>query len=115
VPSRRHWQIVVLALAINWHNSGDLVTAAQSLGFGVLPIDVPLSAKRQFQLFCSEHFPGLSDILDCLAADQLWALLYSSLCASSLSIATNLMAKAPPFALVASVTVTSSLHSTIAP
>jgi hypothetical protein len=36
---------------------------------------VPLSAKRQFQLFCSEHFPGLADILDCLAADQLWALL----------------------------------------
>src|ERR1700680_1864221 len=25
--------------------------------------------------FCSEHFPGLADILDCLAADQLWALL----------------------------------------
>jgi hypothetical protein len=38
-------------------------------------IDVPLSAKRQFQLFCSEHFPDLADILDCLAADQLWALL----------------------------------------
>jgi hypothetical protein len=37
-------------------------------------IDV-LSAKRQFQLFCSEHFPDLADILDCLAADQLWALL----------------------------------------
>jgi hypothetical protein len=36
---------------------------------------VPLSAKRQFQLFCSEHFPGLADILDRLAADQLWALL----------------------------------------
>ena len=41
----------------------------------ILHIDVPLSAKRQFQLFCSEHFPGLADILDCLAADQLWALL----------------------------------------
>ena len=41
----------------------------------ILRIDVPLSAKRQFQLFCSEHFPGLADILDCLAADQLWALL----------------------------------------
>jgi len=25
----------------------------------ILRIDVPLSAKRQFQLFCSEHFPGL--------------------------------------------------------
>jgi hypothetical protein len=41
----------------------------------ILHIDVPLSAKRQFLLFCSEHFPGLADILDCLAADQLWALL----------------------------------------
>jgi hypothetical protein len=41
----------------------------------ILRIDVPLSAKRQFQLFCSEHFPGLADILDCLAAHQLWALL----------------------------------------
>jgi hypothetical protein len=41
----------------------------------ILHIDVPLWAKRQFQLFCSEHFPGLADILDCLAADQLWALL----------------------------------------
>jgi hypothetical protein len=41
----------------------------------ILRIDVPLSAKRQFQLFCSEHFHGLVDILDCLAADQLWALL----------------------------------------
>jgi hypothetical protein len=36
---------------------------------------VPLSAKRQFQLFCSGHFPGLADILGCFAADQLWALL----------------------------------------
>lgn len=36
---------------------------------------MPLSAKRQFQLFCSEHSPGLADILYCLAADQLWALL----------------------------------------
>jgi hypothetical protein len=41
----------------------------------ILRIDVPLSAKRQFQLFCSEHFSGLADILDCLAANQLWALL----------------------------------------
>ena len=36
---------------------------------------MPLSAKRQFQIICSEHFPGLADILDRLAADQLWALL----------------------------------------
>ena len=36
---------------------------------------MPLSAKGQFQLFCSEHFPGLADILGCLVADQVWALL----------------------------------------
>ena len=36
---------------------------------------MPLSAKRQFQLFCSEHFHGLADILDRLDTDQLWALL----------------------------------------
>ena len=36
---------------------------------------MPLSAKRQFQLFCSEHFPGFVDILDRLDTDQLWALL----------------------------------------
>ena len=41
----------------------------------ILHIEVPLSAKRQFQLFCSEHFPGLANIIDCLAADQIWALL----------------------------------------
>src|ERR1700751_780887 len=48
---------------------------AQVEALRILHIDVPLSAKRQFQLFCSEHFPGLADILDCLAANQLWALL----------------------------------------
>jgi hypothetical protein len=48
---------------------------AQVEALRILRIDVPLSAKRQFQLFCSEHFPGLADIVDCLAADQLWALL----------------------------------------
>jgi hypothetical protein len=36
-----------------------------------LHIEVPLSAKRQFQLFCSEHFPGLADIIDCLALTAL--------------------------------------------
>ena len=41
----------------------------------ILHVEVPLSAKRQFQLFCSEHFPGLANIIDCLAADQVWALL----------------------------------------
>jgi hypothetical protein len=53
----------------------DSVLEAQVEAFRILSIDVPLSAKRKFQLFCSEHFPGLADILDCLAADQLWALL----------------------------------------
>ena len=53
----------------------DSLLQAQVEAFRILRIDVPLSAKRQFQLFCSEHFPGLADILDCLAADQLWALL----------------------------------------
>jgi hypothetical protein len=53
----------------------DSLLQAQVEALRILQIDVPLSAKRQFQLFCSEHFPGLADILDCLAADQLWALL----------------------------------------
>jgi hypothetical protein len=53
----------------------DSLLQAQVEALRILHIDVPLSAKRQFQLFCSEHFPGLADILDCLAADQLWALL----------------------------------------
>jgi hypothetical protein len=53
----------------------DSLLQAQVEALRILHIDVPLSAKRQFQLFCSEHFPGLADILDCLAAEQLWALL----------------------------------------
>ena len=53
----------------------DSFLQAQVEAVRILRIDVPLSANRQFQLFCSEHFPGLADILDCLAADQLWALL----------------------------------------
>src|SRR6476660_9330931 len=53
----------------------DSLLKAQVEALRILHIDVPLSAKRQFQLFCSEHFPGLADIIDCLAADQLWALL----------------------------------------
>ena len=48
---------------------------AQVEALRILHIDVPLSAKRQFQLFCSEHFPGLADIIDCLAAHQVWTLL----------------------------------------
>ena len=53
----------------------DSLLQAQVEALRILQIDVPLSAKRQLQLFCSEHFPGLADILDCRAADQLWALL----------------------------------------
>jgi hypothetical protein len=53
----------------------DSLLQAQVEALRILHIEVPLSAKRQFQLFCSEHFPGLADILDCLDTDQLWALL----------------------------------------
>jgi hypothetical protein len=53
----------------------DSLLQAQVDVLRILQIDVPLSAKRQFQLFCSEHFHGLADVLDGLAADQLWALL----------------------------------------
>src|ERR1700688_1662818 len=53
----------------------DSLLEAQVEALRILHIDVPLSAKRQFQLFCSEHFPGLADILDSLAADHLWAFL----------------------------------------
>ena len=53
----------------------DSLLQAQVEALRILHIEVPLSAKRQFQLFCSEHFPGLADILDRLAADQVWALL----------------------------------------
>ena len=57
-----------------WHYAGedelppDSLLQAHVEALRILPIDVPLSAKRQFQLFCSEHFPGLADILDgCVA------------------------------------------------
>ena len=53
----------------------DSLLQAQVEALRILHIDVPLPAKRQFQLFCSEHFHGLADVLDGLAADQLWALL----------------------------------------
>jgi hypothetical protein len=64
-----------------WRYTGEAELPPESLlqarvkASRILHIDVPLSAKRQFRLFCSEHFPGLADILDSLAADQLWALL----------------------------------------
>ena len=50
----------------------DSLLQAQVEALRILRIEVSLSAKRQFQLFCSEHFHGLADILD---TDQLWALL----------------------------------------
>ena len=53
----------------------DSLLQAQVEALRILHIDVPLWAKRQFQLFCSEHFPGLAGIIDCLAADQVWTLL----------------------------------------
>ena len=53
----------------------DSLLQAQVEALRILHIDVPLSAKRQFKLFCSEHFPGLADIIDSLGADELWALL----------------------------------------
>ena len=72
----------------------DSLLQAQVEALRILHIEVPLSAKWQFQLFCSEHFPGLADILDCLAADQ---LLGSALYARpARRIVTNLMHKALP-------------------
>jgi len=64
-----------------WHYAGedelppDSLLQAHVEALRILHVEVPLSAKRQFQLFCSEHFPGLANIIDCLAADQVWALL----------------------------------------
>jgi hypothetical protein len=82
--ARRFYRLTNRALAQIkelWQYAGedelppDSLLQAQVEALRILRIDVPLSAKRQFQLLCSEHFPGLPDILDCLAADQLWALL----------------------------------------
>src|SRR5271165_1221688 len=82
--ARRLYRLTTRALAQIkelWHYAGedelppDSLLQAHVEALRILHINVPLSAKRQFQLFCSEHFPGLADILDCLAADQLWALL----------------------------------------
>src|SRR5271157_5220006 len=42
----------------------DSFLQAQVEALRILHIEVPLSAKRQFQLFCSEHFPGLADLSD---------------------------------------------------
>jgi len=51
-----------------WQYAGEAELPSESLlqaqveALRILHIDVPLSAKRQFQLFCSEHFPGLADL-----------------------------------------------------
>jgi hypothetical protein len=37
----------------------DSFLQAQVEALRILHIEVPLSAKRQFQLFCSEHLPAL--------------------------------------------------------
>src|ERR1700722_8970747 len=47
----------------------DSLLQAQVEALRILHIDVPLSAKRQFKLFCSEHFPGLADIIDDCSLD----------------------------------------------
>src|SRR5271166_5550688 len=55
----------------------DSLLQAQVEAVRILRIDVPLSANRQFQLFCSEHFPGLADILDCRCRSALGSPLYA--------------------------------------
>ena len=82
--ARRLYRLTTRALAQIkelWHYAGedelppDSLLQAHVEALRILHVEVPLSAKRQFQLFCSEHFPGLANIIDCLAADQVWALL----------------------------------------
>ena len=90
----------------------DALLQAQVEALRILHIDVLLSAKRQFQLFCSEHFPGLADILDCLAADQLWALLSMRV---QLAVSDQPHGQSAAVRFGASVAVTSSSHSMIAP
>src|SRR5260370_35428299 len=86
----------LVQIRVLWHYAGedelppDSLLQAQVEALRILRIDVPLSAKRQFQLFCSEHFPGLADILDCSLPISPGL---SSLCASSSPIATNFKPK----------------------
>ena len=51
-----------LAIYRRGRASSGIFLQAQFEVVRILQIDVPLSAKRQFQLFCSEHFPGLRPI-----------------------------------------------------
>jgi Proteasomal ATPase OB N-terminal domain len=90
----------------------DSLLQAQVEAFRILHIDVPLSAKRQFQLFCSEHFPAST--ISSTASLPISSGL-CSLCESSSPFVTNLLPKAPPSALAASVVVTSSSYSMIVP
>ena len=77
----------------------------------ILHIDVPLSAKRQFQLFCSEHFPKprwYYRLPRCRSG-----LDSPYLCVSSLPEIPSLVPKVLPSALAASVAVRSSSYSPI--
>src|ERR1700738_5021533 len=78
----------------------DFLLQAQVEALRILHIDVPLSALRQFQLFCSEHSPASPT--SSTASPPMNSGL-CSLCASSSPIVTSLMPKAPHSALVASV------------
>src|SRR5467141_3550886 len=59
----------------------DSLLRAQVEAMRILHIDVPLSARRQFQLFCSEHFPRASPISSTASLPISPGL--PSLCASS--------------------------------
>src|SRR5580692_6193616 len=65
----------------------DSLLQAQVEALRILHIEVPLSAKRQFQLFCSEHFPALP--ISSTASIPINSGL-SSVCASSSPIVTSL-------------------------
>ena len=53
----------------------DSLLQAQVEALRILHIEVPLSAKRAVPALLLKHFHGLANIIDCLAADQVWALL----------------------------------------
>src|ERR1700730_12241073 len=92
----------------------DSLLQAQVEALRILHIEVPLSAKRQFQLFCSDQNISPASPIPSTASLPIKSGL-SSLGASNSSKVTDLMPKAPPSALVASVAVTSSSYSMIVP
>src|SRR5271168_5628957 len=81
----------------------DSLLKAQVEALRILHIDVPLSAKRSSSSFVQNIFPA-SPISSTASLPISFGL--SSLCASSSPLVTNLIPKAPPSALVASVAVT---------